>query len=252
MSFFPPIHVTDFDQASHAPILISQTIAKAMGPSFRCGVLMGANVADEVARGEFCESTLACDFGSDQLNEATRQLLDAPSFAVQHCRDVAGAEVCGALKNVVALGAGFVDGLGLGCNTKAALIRVGLLEIMSFAEHFFEGVNRSTFWQSCGMADLITTCYGGRNRKCAEAFAKQVRGSALGPSQCEQLWKDIEEDLLKGQKLQGTLTAKEVYEVLSANRLLDSFPLFSAVYEVAFEGRPVLDILRSIRVKSRL
>jgi glycerol-3-phosphate dehydrogenase (NAD+) len=214
---------------------------------------MGANVADEVARGEFCESTLACNFESHPLNEETRLILDAPSFAVQHCTDVAGAEVCGALKNVVALGAGFVDGLGLGGNTKAALLRVGILEIAAFAKYFFKNVQQSTFWQSCGIADLITTCYGGRNRKCAEAFAKQVRATTgMGRDTCHQLWTQIEEGLLNGQKLQGTLTSKDVYQVLQSNGLTDAFPLFSTVYEIAFEGRPVQDIVQAIRGTSRL
>jgi hypothetical protein len=64
---------------------------------------------------------------------------------------------------------------------------------------FYGGIKDQTFLESCGVADLITTCYGGRNRKCAEAFAKaDGRGS----------WERIEADLLDGQKLQGTITAK--------------------------------------------
>mmetsp|Transcript_16443 Transcript_16443/g.33177 ORF Transcript_16443/g.33177 Transcript_16443/m.33177 type:complete len:400 (+) Transcript_16443:388-1587(+) len=251
----------DFDHDTHTPVQISQTIAQTMGSPFRCGVLMGANVADEVARGEFCESTLACDFHDDEINEATRQIFhDEDTFRVQHCRDVAGAEVCGALKNVVALGAGFIDGLGLGGNTKAALLRIGLLEMMAFAQTFFQdrggGVQPSTFWQSCGMADLVTTCFGGRNRKCAAAFAAQQVGTDKhssarnSPDECRRLWSNIETELLQGQKLQGTLTAKEVYQVLRGHNLVKSFPLSTTIYQIAFEGRPVRDIVQAIRVPS--
>lgn len=215
-----------------------------MAGDFKCGALMGANLAKEVARGDFCESTLACDFG-DGLNEATRLVFAADSFSVQHCKDVAAAEVCGALKNVVALGAGFVDGLGLGGNTKAALLRVGLLEIMDFAQQFFKGVEPKTFFESCGVADLIATCYGGRNRKCAEAFALRAFPNQTS-DECTRLWGSIEEELLNGQKLQGTLATQELYQVLQYHKLLDEFPLFSMIHGIAFEGHPVVDIATSI------
>ncbi|KAL7492136.1 hypothetical protein ACHAWT_001339 [Skeletonema menzelii] len=239
----------DFDAETKMPVLISKSIETVMGEQFRCGVLMGANVADEVARQRTCESTLACDFGSDSDNERFRQIFDEGHFRVSQISDVAGAEACGALKNIIALGAGFVDGLNLGGNTKAALLRIGLLEMTKFCTIFFGGVEKSTFMESCGVADLITTCYGGRNRKCADEFAKRRGGELtyLDSERCTKLWSEIESEMLNGQKLQGTLAAQEVYSLLKARNLLHQFPLMSAIYEISFNGKPANTITDGIR-----
>ena len=216
------------------PILISDLLQKEMAkgpgsPTVDMSVLMGANVANEVAKGDFAEATVGCT--DLAIGAKWVKLFDTPDFACAAVQDVAGAELCGALKNVVALGAGFCDGLGLGGNTKAAIIRIGLAETAKFAKMFFDGIKDETFMESCGLADLVTTCFGGRNRKCAEAFAKG-----------EGDWEKIEADLLNGQKLQGTITAKDVSTVLKAKGLEAEFPLFTRINAIAFEGMPASEI----------
>mmetsp|Transcript_8613 Transcript_8613/g.25310 ORF Transcript_8613/g.25310 Transcript_8613/m.25310 type:complete len:367 (+) Transcript_8613:513-1613(+) len=205
------------------PRLISGIIKDSMG-GMDTSVLMGANVANEVAADEFCESTVG--FATEGAGAVWQKLFDCPTFRVGKIKDVAGVELCGALKNVVALGAGFCDGLGYGGNTKAAIIRIGLKETAKFARLFFKGIQDDTFMESCGLADLVTTCFGGRNRACAEAFAKG-----------EGTWDDIEKSKLNGQKLQGTITAKDVMTVLKHKKLEAQFPLFARIYEIAFEGK---------------
>jgi len=211
------------------PILISNMIKENMN-GMDVSVLMGANVANEVAQDEFCESTVG--FNNKGNGEVWQTLFDCPTFRIGTINDVAGVELCGALKNVVALGAGFCDGLGLGGNTKAAIIRIGLKETAKFAKTFFSGIKDDTFMESCGLADLVTTCFGGRNRKCAEAFAKG-----------EGTWDEIEARMLNGQKLQGTITSKDVSTVLKAKGLEAEFPLFTRINEIAFEGKPASSIV---------
>lgn len=80
---------------------------------------------------------------------------------------------------MVACAAGFADGLKLGDNTKAALIRIGLMEIIKFIENFYPGARLETFLESCGVADLVTTCYGGRNRKICEAYVTSKKVISL-------------------------------------------------------------------------
>ena len=72
--------------------------------------------------------------------EKLQVLFNTPDFCVTLVNDPVGVEFCGSLKNVIALGAGFVDALGYGSNTKAALIRIGLMEMKKFAKMFYKGV----------------------------------------------------------------------------------------------------------------
>ena len=214
----------DFDDK--AIVLISDIIRKELAAD--CSVLMGANVANDMASDQFCETTIG--YKNDANGILFQKAFDCPSLKVGIVKDTVGVELCGALKNIVAIGAGYVDGLGYGGNTKAAIMRIGLLEMKKFCNMFYSDIDDDTFLESCGVADLITTCYGGRNRKCAEAFAKAGKKKSLD---------EIEAELLGGQKLQGTLTAKEVNHVLKMKGLEHEFPFFTAVYKISYEDTPL-------------
>jgi len=210
--------IKGFDKAEGGGIdLISHIITRHL--KIPMTVLMGANLAGEVAEEKFCETTIGCK--DKQLGAVLRDLFQTENFRVVVVDDVDTVEVCGALKNIVACGAGFVDGLGLGDNTKAAVIRLGLMEMIKFVDVFYPGSKLATFFESCGVADLITTCYGGRNRKISEAFVKT--GKSI---------KELEDEMLNGQKLQGPYTADEVNYMLRNKGMEDKFPLFTAVHKI--------------------
>jgi glycerol-3-phosphate dehydrogenase (NAD+) len=219
------------------PILISDLLktemAKSEGaPDVNMSVLMGANVANEVAKGDFAEATIGCTDAATGLKWC--KLFNTNDFSVRAIDDVAGAELCGALKNVVALGAGMSDGVGFGGNTKAAIMRIGLQEMEKFCTTFYasRNIKKETLLESCGLADLVTTCFGGRNRKCAEIFAKNVVADT------KKEWATIEAEELNGQKLQGTGTCEDVMKALKAAKKEEDFPLFTKIYQIAFEGAP--------------
>merc|ERR1711879_225297 len=210
------------------PQLISELITGLL--DIDVSVLCGANIASEVAKGGFSEATIG--YKDRQAGAVWKKIFHSPTFRVNTVDDVAGVEVCGALKNVVALGAGFCDGLGYSSNTKAAIIRCGLEEMRRFADTFFKNIKAQTFFESCGVADLIVTCFGGRNRKVSEAFVVTQKS-----------FEELEKELLDGQKLQGTLTAQEVHEILEKRGLTLQFPLFTTIYRIAFEGLPPSQII---------
>lgn len=104
-----------------------------------------------------------------------------------------------------------------------------------FCKQFYDGIKDETFFESCGVADLITTCYGGRNRKVAEA--RVLTGKSFDI---------LEKELLNGQKLQGSSTAKEIHMILSEKHLIHDYPLFTTVYRICYEGLSPSAILEEI------
>lgn len=222
------------EKPSGGIVLISDMISELL--NIKVSALMGANLAFEVADEKFCETTIGCE--DESTGKLLKNLLDTPNFRVSVVKDRKTVEVCGALKNIVGCAAGFCDGLKYGDNTKSAVIRLGLKEMIRFCRTFYGGdrVQLSTFFESCGVADLITTCMGGRNRRVSEAFV--LTGKTL---------EELEKEMLNGQRLQGPQTAFEVLRLLQKEKQEDQFPMFYAVALICRRELPpesLLDYLR--------
>src|SRR5690348_14852255 len=133
-------------------------------------VLSGPNMADEVWRGLPGATVIASE--DEELALRLQEAVNSSIFRVYVNSDVVGVELCGAAKNVIALAAGGVDGLGLGDNAKAALITRGLVEMARLGEAY--GAEPETFAGLAGLGDLVVTCWhpSGRNRRAGELIAR--------------------------------------------------------------------------------
>ena len=198
-------------------LLPHQVVAEVLGNA-TCGVLTGPSFALEVARGQPTAITLAS--ADSEFAATTAQALHGGNLRVYASDDVTGAEVGGAVKNVLAIATGICDGLGLGHNARAALMTRGLAEITRFGEAL--GGRRETFTGLTGMGDLILTCTGdlSRNRRVGLLLAE---GRALA---------DITRQL--GHVAEGVPAAREVAR--RASELGIDMPITQAVAAV-LEGR---------------
>jgi glycerol-3-phosphate dehydrogenase (NAD(P)+) len=186
-------------------------------------VLSGPNMAEEVLAGLPAVSVIASEDG--ELARALQERLSSLVFRVYVNGDVIGVELCAAAKNVIALAAGAVDGLGLGDNAKAALVTRGVVEIARLGEAL--GADAETFSGLAGMGDLIVTCWhpSGRNRRSGELIA---RGASAQEALAEI-----------GQVVEGLTTATVLRDL--ARRLGIEMPITEGVCSV-LEGRPLHEL----------
>jgi glycerol-3-phosphate dehydrogenase (NAD(P)+) len=190
-------------------------------------VLSGPNMAEEIAEGLPSAAVIASadrDF-AERLQDAIHSLV----FRVYVNDDLVGVELCAAAKNVIALAAGGVDGLGLGDNAKASLITRGLVEMARLGEAC--GAQPETFSGLAGMGDLIVTCFSayGRNRKAGELIA---RGGTP-----DEAVREI------GQVVEGLTTAPALRAL--SHRLGVELPITEGVCEV-LGGRDLSALLASL------
>lgn len=195
-----------------------QVIGESLGADAICGALSGPSFAEEVAQGQPTAIALASN-SRDFAREAARQLHNN-RLRIYANDDLVGVEVGGAVKNVLAIATGVCDGLGLGLNSRAALVTRGLAEIARLGVVL--GAQRETFMGLAGMGDLILTCTGdlSRNRRVGLGLAQ---GKTL-----QQVLGDL------GHVAEGVYTAREVDAL--ARQLGVDMPICSAVAAV-LDGR---------------
>jgi glycerol-3-phosphate dehydrogenase (NAD(P)+) len=146
--------------------LMTQVAAEAI-PQARLAVLSGPSFAGEVARGLPTAVTLACS--DEALGRALAEAIATPTFRPYLAPDMVGAEAGGAVKNVLAIGCGIVEGRGLGRSAHAALITRGFAEITRIAEAL--GGKAETVAGLCGLGDLVLTCSSAQSRNMSVGLA---------------------------------------------------------------------------------
>ena len=216
----------------HSCRRMSQVIEEELGKA-KIAVLSGPNHAEEVSRKMPTASVIASK--DRKTAKLISETLAAPHFKLYQLNDVAGVEICGALKNIPAIATGVVDGLGFGDNAKASIITLGLMEMNNFGRHF--GAKRGTVYGLAGVGDLIATCISkhSRNRFFGYELSKGKKA--------EEIKKEM-----RGMIAEGIPTTKAVYEYSKEHKI--EMPLTHQTYEVLFENKDlkqaIKDLLRLI------
>ncbi len=197
-------------------------------PEHRAGALSGPNLAREIMAGFAAASVIA--FEDEELAKQLQSLFHCGVFRVYTNHDVTGCELGGALKNVVAIATGMGDGLGVGDNTRAAVITRGLAELTRLGVGM--GGEPATFAGLTGMGDLIATCASrqSRNRHVGEELGK---GRTIDEITAEM-----------NQVAEGVKTARVVMELGDKHGV--DLPISREVYGVLYEGRTAYDAYRGL------
>jgi glycerol-3-phosphate dehydrogenase (NAD(P)+) len=197
----------------------------------KTAVLSGPTIADELARKLPAVACAAAE--NEQFAKTIQQTFSCSWLRVYTNTDVVGVELAGAMKNVIAIAAGIIDGAGMGDNAKAALLSRGLAEITRLGVAM--GARPATFGGLTGLGDLVTTCISpkGRNR----SFGERV-GKGQTTAQAENATESV---------VEGVATCKSV--VALAAKYGVEMPITQAVYEVLFENKPVRTAIRDLMTR---
>jgi glycerol-3-phosphate dehydrogenase (NAD(P)+) len=200
--------------------VMTQVVLEATGHRHPVVALSGPSFATEVAAGQ--PTAVVAASASMEAAELVQHVLASHAFRVYTHPDVLGVELGGSLKNVMAVATGISDGLGLGANSRAALVTRGLAEMTRLGVAL--GAQASTFAGLAGLGDLVLTCTGAlsRNRAVGEAVG---RGQTLAEALAH-----------RETVAEGVVTAQSAQAL--AQRTGVEMPIVRAVNRVLFEGRP--------------
>lgn len=218
------------EQGSH--MRLSQIAAEKIDMS-RYVVLSGPSHAEEV--GKQMPTTVATASVDLKTAEAIQDLFITNRFRVYTTEDVVGVELGGALKNVIALGAGISDGMGFGDNAKAALMTRGLAEITRLG--IAEGASPETFAGLTGVGDLIVTCTSmhSRNRRCGI-----LMGEGMDP---DAAVREV------GMVVEGMYTAEAAYELAKAAGV--EMPITEAIYRITLGELKAVEAIEMLMGRDR-
>ncbi len=202
-------------------LLPTQILEEILGKQVKTVALSGPTIADELARKLPATACAACP--DVELAEKVQYTFNMSWLRIYTNTDIVGVELAGAMKNVIAIAAGIIDGIGAGDNAKAALLSRGLIEITRLG--VASGAKPQTFSGLTGLGDLVTTCISpkGRNRSF---------GEKIGKGQTVEQAQSANESVIE-----GIATCKSV--IALANKLKIEIPITQAVYQVLFENKPV-------------
>ncbi len=210
--------------------LMSDVIAEEWG-RVPYAVLSGPTIAREVASGQPTAVTVASKDKS--LRSFTRKLVDSETFAAYESDDVIGAELGGAVKNVIAIAAGILDGLGAGTNAKSILLARGAAEIARLGTKM--GARRDTFMGLSCLGDLATTSFSvlSRNHGCGERIGKGERLASILKS--------------TSMIIEGVDTSKSTFRLARKHKI--KMPIAEAVHGVLFSKQHPRTVIRALMDK---
>ncbi|KUO72260.1 MAG: glycerol-3-phosphate dehydrogenase [Clostridia bacterium BRH_c25] len=202
-------------------------------PENEVAAVSGPSHAEEVAKG--IPTAVVASSKKRAVAEYIQDIFMTPLFRVYTNPDIAGVELGGALKNIIALGAGIIDGLGLGDNTKAAVMTRGIVEMARLGESL--GASRNTFAGLSGIGDLIVTCTSmhSRNRRA---------GIAIGQGQSV-------EEVLGGTRMvvEGIRTTKSAYQLSLKQKI--EMPITQEIYNLLFNKADIRDSVMNLTMRSK-